>query len=72
MPVHLRPFGLVGSLVEVAVGLYLLRSVLWTNEKYGASVVLVVGGLSAIVLVVGVVGLSMTIARWRRANTPQA
>ena len=64
---HFRPFGPVGSLVEILVGGELLRSVLWTNEPYGTTAVAVISAVGALILAVGIVGLVLNARAWIHA-----
>ena len=64
---RIRPFGLAGSIVEVFIGASLMRSVLWTDEGYSQPFTTLVAGAGAIVLLIGLFGVSVYLhARLRR------
>ena len=63
MPFRFRPFGVLGSTLEVLAGLLVVRSTLWTDEDYpvGSTAAFVVIG--AILIGAGVIGLAASARR---------
>jgi hypothetical protein len=58
MPLRYRPFGVVGSTLEVLAGLEALRSVLWTDEPYPGWIVTLGVVIGALLISVGIFGVA--------------
>ena len=61
MPVRFRPFGVLGSTLEVVVGLLALKSVLWTDEDYSGGFTAVLVCLGVLLMGAGTIGLTAAI-----------
>ena len=63
MPLRFRPFGVVGSVLEVFVGLWILHSVLWSDEDYFGWFETVEVVLGAMVIGAGAIGITTAFRR---------
>ncbi len=64
MPLRFRPFGVVGSVLEVLGGLLILRSVLWTDEEeYSGWFATLVVAIGTLLICAGVTGIAAATRR---------
>jgi hypothetical protein len=63
MPFRFRPFGVLGSTLEVLVGLLVVRSALWTDEDYPGWSTAAFVVIGAVLLGAGAIGLAAAARR---------
>jgi hypothetical protein len=69
MPFRFRPFGVVGSTLEVLAGLLVVRSALWTDEDYPSWSTTALVVIGAVLLGAGGIGLAAAARRALRARS---
>ena len=63
VPFRFRPFGVVGSGLEILFGLLVLRDVLWTREDYSGWFQAGVVAFGTLVFSIGVLGVASAFLR---------